>query len=167
MPTNPFDFDSLPPRQVQAPERPQRLASSTPSPLPSGPRGEGVNGETRHKALDDLALDPRVWAGISIGCAILSALLLVIAFERYQAIANAVEGVNNSLRDLSGLSGGQLKPQVIKTTVPASTNYCLFFAVLSGIGAYLAYFVFGKRARSITAKQTAGRNQTPASATCR
>ena len=62
---------------------------------------------------------------------VIAAICLFIAYERYQANADAVQAMNQMggglLRDLAG--GGELTPGT-----PAATKYALLFAVVFGAG---------------------------------
>ena len=85
-------------------------------------------------------MSPGLLKGIGIGCFVLCAILLFVAWERYQDNANKVEaankmmgssglgcGMNVLMKEMTG--GAKLEPGW-----PTATKYSLFFAVLAGIG---------------------------------
>ena len=80
--------------------------------------------------------------GIGIGCFVLCAILLFVAWERYNSNAQAVEAANRMMQSspFSGESpfGGMMKQMTgsskLEPGVPAATTYSLVFAALSGIG---------------------------------
>jgi hypothetical protein len=78
-------------------------------------------------------MSARALKGIGIGCFVACAILLFVAWERYQHNVNQVEAAKTMMGPLGGMmnqmTGGQLEPGV-----PEETKYALFFAVLTGVG---------------------------------
>jgi hypothetical protein len=78
-------------------------------------------------------MSPVALKGIGIGCFVACAILLFVAWERYNSNANQVEAANRMMGPLGGMmnqmTGGKLEPGT-----PEATKYALFFAVLTGVG---------------------------------
>jgi hypothetical protein len=87
-------------------------------------------------------MTPGMLKGIGIGCFVLCAILLFVAWERYDSNAKAVEAANRMMQSspFGGESpfGGMMKQMTgsskLEPGVPAATTYSLIFAALSGIG---------------------------------
>ena len=75
----------------------------------------------------------------AIICAVICAICLFIAVERYQSNASSVNAMNQ-------FSGGLIGSMKMKPGVPAETKYAGFFGVLAGLGA-VAFLVVGNRER--------------------
>lgn len=75
--------------------------------------------------------------GIAIGCFVLCAILLFVAFERYQANAQNVEALRQS-------PFGNMMPVQLEPATPAATKYALLFAVLSAAGGVVCLVVANK-----------------------
>jgi len=80
-------------------------------------------------------MSPVALKGIGIGCFVVCAILLFVAWERYNDNANRVAAANNMMGPLGGMvnqmTGGNLQ---LEPGTPEATKYALFFAVLTGIG---------------------------------
>ena len=76
---------------------------------------------------------------------VIAAVCLFVAFERYQANANAVKAMNH-------MGGGMFRAmtggQELTPSTPAATKYALVFALICAIGG--AYFVVNANADSDT-----------------
>ena len=80
-------------------------------------------------------MSPVAMKGIGIGCFVVSAILLFVAWDRYNDNANQVAAANKMMGPLGGvvnqMTGGNLQ---LEPGIPEATKYSLFFAVLVGIG---------------------------------
>jgi|GEM_PF-907886 len=81
-------------------------------------------------------MSPSILKGIGIGCFVLVAIRLFVAWERYQESASKVEAANKMMQSspLGGMpkemtGGAKLEPGML-----TATKDSLIFAVLSGIG---------------------------------
>jgi hypothetical protein len=92
-------------------------------------------------------MSPGVFKGIGIGCFVLCAILLFVAWERYQDNANKFEAANKMLRSspLGGMMQGMTGSSQIDPPTPAATKYSLVFAVLSGVGGVACFVVGAKK----------------------
>jgi hypothetical protein len=107
-------------------------------------------------------MSPGVFKGIGIGCFVLCAILLFVAWERYQDNANKVEAANKMLQSspfggespLGGIMKGMTGNSKLEPGMPTATKYALAFAVLSGIGGVVC-FVIGAKKGPGTASQGA------------
>ena len=92
-------------------------------------------------------MSPAVLKGVSIGCFVVCAILLFVAWDRNQDNANKVEAANKliGLSPLGGmlgqLTGGSAK---LEPGMPDATKYALFFAVLTGIGGIVCMVMSAK-----------------------
>jgi len=87
-----------------------------------------------------------VLKGIGIGCFVLCAILLFVAWERYQDNASKVEAANKMLHSspFGGMMQGMTGSPQLEPSTPAATKYAIIFAVLSGVGG-VACFVIGAK----------------------
>ena len=87
-------------------------------------------------------MSPNMLKGIGIGCFVLCAILLFVAWERYNNNAKAVAAANQMMQvsPFGGESpmGGMMKQMTgsskLEPGIPAATTYSLVFAALSAIG---------------------------------
>jgi hypothetical protein len=81
-------------------------------------------------------MSPGMSKAIGIACFILSAILLFVAWERYQDNASKVEAANKMMQSspLGGMMTQMTGGANMKPGMPTATKYALAFAVLSGIG---------------------------------
>ncbi len=93
-----------------------------------------ANHNSAHRKVVDY-MSPGLLKGIGIGCFVLSAILLFVAWERYQDNANKVEAANKMMGS-SGLGGGMnvLMKEItggakLEPGWPNATKYSLFFAI--------------------------------------
>src|SRR5438132_8554488 len=81
-------------------------------------------------------MSPSALKGIGIGCFVLCAILLFVAWERYQDNANKVEAANKMMG--SSPLGGVMKEMTggakLEPGMPDATKYALFFAALAAAG---------------------------------
>jgi phage-related minor tail protein len=95
-------------------------------------------------------MSPGALKGIGIGCFVLCAILLFVAWERYQDNANKVEAANKMLHSspfggmMQGMQGLTGSPQ-LEPSAPAATKYALVFAVLSGIAGGVCFVIGAKK----------------------
>ena len=97
-------------------------------------------------------MSPGTLKSIAIGCFVLCAILLFVAWERYNSNAKAVEAANRMMQSspFGGESpfGGMMKQMTggfkLEPGVPAAATYSLMFAALSGIGG-VACLVIGQK----------------------
>lgn len=98
-------------------------------------------------------MSPGALKGIGIGCFVLCAILLFVAWERYDNNAKAVEAANRMMQSspFGGDSpfGGMMKQMTgsskLEPGVPAATTYSLIFAALSAIGGVVCLVAAGKK----------------------
>lgn len=98
-------------------------------------------------------MSPGALKGLGIGCFVLCAILLFVAWERYDSNAKAVEAANRMMKSspFGGGSpfGGMMKEMTgsseLKPGVPAATTYSLIFAALSAIGGVLCFVMAAKK----------------------
>jgi hypothetical protein len=92
-------------------------------------------------------MSPGAFKGIGIGCFVLCAILLFVAWERYQDNANKVEAANKMLRSspLGAMMTGMAGSPNLQPSTPAATKYALIFAVLSGIGGAVCFVMGAKK----------------------
>jgi hypothetical protein len=102
-------------------------------------------------------MSPGALKGIGIVGLVLCAILLFVAWERYQDNAKKVEAANKMMgssplggmmREMTG--GGKLEPGT-----PDATKYSLFFAALAGIGGVVCLVMGMKGAAGGTVQSTA------------
>jgi len=89
--------------------------------------------------------------GVAIGCFVLCAILLFVAWERYHSNAQGVEAMNQMLHGspfggvspLGGMmtGGGRLQP-----SMPTATIYALLFAAISAVGGVVCLVLAQKKA---------------------
>ena len=81
-------------------------------------------------------MSPAVLKGVGIGCFVACAILLFVAWDRYQDNANKVEAANRLIGSsplggmMGQLTGGGAR---LEPGMPGATKYALFFAALTGI----------------------------------
>jgi hypothetical protein len=79
-------------------------------------------------------MSPAKLKGVGVGCLVVSAILLLVAWDRYQDNANKRDAIN---RIVGPSPWGALAPLYgvnVEPGVPEATRYALFFAVLIGVG---------------------------------
>ncbi len=80
-------------------------------------------------------MSPGAWKGVGIGCFVVCAILLFVAWERYQDNANKVEAMNKMVGGMAGQLMGQLAGGAkLEPGMPDATKYALFFAALTAVG---------------------------------
>ena len=80
--------------------------------------------------------------GLGVGCFVLCAILLFVAWERYDSNAKAVEAANRMMQSspfgVESPFGGMMQQMTgrpkLEPSVPAATTYSLLFAALSAVG---------------------------------
>ncbi|MGA2034830.1 MAG: hypothetical protein ABSG68_21480 [Thermoguttaceae bacterium] len=100
-------------------------------------------------------MSPSVLKGIGVGCFVLCAILLFVAWERYQDNAGKVEAANRMMQSspFGGASpfGGMMKEVTgsakLEPGVPAATTYSLLCAALSGVGGVVCLVLAQRRNR--------------------
>ena len=88
-------------------------------------------------------MSPSTLKVIALICFVICAVLLFVAWERYQANAGNVAAMNQMRQSspLSGMMGGvSMKP-----ATPAATKYALVFAVLAVAGGVVCLIAAGHR----------------------
>jgi hypothetical protein len=83
-------------------------------------------------------MKPSTLKGIGIGCFVLGAFLLFLAFERYQANADNVAAVKQMLQDVP--MAGMFGTPNVRPGVPTVSKYAAFFGVLAiagGVGCFV------------------------------
>lgn len=73
-----------------------------------------------------------VLTGIAVGCFVLCAILLFVAYERYEDNAAKVRAVNEMTQ--SSPLGAMMGRVELKPATPSATKYALVFALLAGAG---------------------------------
>jgi hypothetical protein len=89
-------------------------------------------------------MSPGALKGIGIGCFVVCAILLFVAWERYQDNANKVEGMNKMMGPLQGVMGQVTGGVKLEPGMPEATKYALFFAALTAVGGVVCFFVCPK-----------------------
>ena len=89
-------------------------------------------------------MSPGALKGIGIGCFVVCAILLFVAWERYQDNANKVEGMNKMMGPLQGVMGQVTGGAQLEPGMPEATKYALFFAALTAVGGVVCFFVCPK-----------------------
>ena len=88
-------------------------------------------------------MSPGVLKGIGIACLVVCAILLFVAWERYQDNANKVAAANDRMQSVNKMMqslplGGMTRELTggakIEAGMPTETKYALFFAIMSGGG---------------------------------
>ncbi len=82
-------------------------------------------------------MSPVALKGIGIGCFVVCAILLFVAWDRYQDNANQVDAINKIAGPwvaLAPLYGVKVEPGM-----PEATKYALFFAALTAIGGIVCF----------------------------
>jgi hypothetical protein len=80
-------------------------------------------------------MSPGALKGVGIGCFVVCAILLFVAWERYQDNANKVEAMNKMVGGMAGQLMGQLAGGAkLEPGMPDATKYALFFAALTAVG---------------------------------
>jgi hypothetical protein len=81
---------------------------------------------------------------IGIGCFVVAAVLLFVAWERYQENARNVEAANQMLSSspLGGMIQGMTGATKAEPATPTATKYTIVFAIVAA-GAGIACFVVG------------------------
>jgi hypothetical protein len=101
-------------------------------------------------------MSPSVLKGIGIGCFVLVAILLFVAWERYQDNASKVEAANKMMQ--SSPLGGMMKKMTggakLEPGMPTATKVSLIFAVLSGIGGVVCMVMAAKKGPGGTPPET-------------
>ena len=100
--------------------------------------------------------------GIGVGCFGLCAILLFVAWERYNSNAKAVEAANRMMQSspFGGESpfGGMMKQMTgsskLEPGVPVATTYSLIFAALSAIGGVVCFVVATKKGPRLPTQST-------------
>ena len=82
--------------------------------------------------------------GTAIGCFALCAVLLFVAWERYNTNANNVQAMNQMMGqgpfEMLGVEG-EMEP-----ATPTATKYALLFAALSGVGGVVCVVLASNKA---------------------
>ena len=93
-------------------------------------------------------MSPQVLRGIAIGCCVITAICLFVAYERYQTNANNVEAMNQftASSPLGKIAGGGK----LTATIPSATKYAAFLALLSGVGAGVCFNLANRPHASIS-----------------
>jgi hypothetical protein len=95
-------------------------------------------------------MSPGVTKGIGIGSFILSAILLFVAWERYQDNASKVEVINRMTE--SSPLGGMMKAMTgdvkMEPATPTATKYAIGGAVLAAIGGIVCLVIGGSTSRN-------------------
>jgi hypothetical protein len=101
-------------------------------------------------------MSPAVLKGISIGCFVVCAILLFVAWERYQDNANKVEATNNLLGSspLGGMMNQMTGGAKLEPGMPDATKYALFFAALAGIGGVVSMVMSTKTGAAKSSQRT-------------
>ena len=97
-------------------------------------------------------MSPGTLKGIGVGCFVLCAILLFVAWERYQDNAQKVEAANRMMQSspFGGESplGGMMKQMTgnatLEPAVPTATTYCLLFGGLAAIGGVVCLVLAAK-----------------------
>ena len=104
-------------------------------------------------------MDAKTLKIIGLGCFVVCAVLLFIAWERYNTNANNVQAMNqmsqgfSNMPGMSGMRGmtGQMKP-----AMPAAAKYALVFALLAAAGGAVCFVMAGKTPPSIPQANDSG-----------
>jgi hypothetical protein len=97
-------------------------------------------------------MSPGVLKGIGIGCFVLCAILLFVAWERYQDNAKKVDAANQMMQSspfggespFGGMMEGMTGSRKLEPATPAVTKYALVFAALSGVGGVVCLVMAAK-----------------------
>jgi hypothetical protein len=90
-------------------------------------------------------MSPGSLKGVGIGCFVVCAILLFVAWERYQDNASKVEGMNKMVGGMAGQLMGQLTGGAkLEPGMPDATKYALFFAALTAVGGVVCFFMCPK-----------------------
>jgi hypothetical protein len=113
-------------------------------------------------------VSPVALKGVGIGCFVACAILLFVAWERYQDNANKVEAANKLLQSsplggmmdqmksspLGGAMGPVLGGAKMEPGMPDSTKYALFIAALTAIGGVVCIVLSAKAGVGGASQQT-------------
>ena len=104
-------------------------------------------------------MSPSALKGVGIGCFVVCAILLFVAWERYQDNAKKFEAMNNMVGGMAGQMMGQLTGGAkLEPGMPDATKYALFFAALAGIGGVVCMVKSTKAGAASSSQRTAPPN---------
>jgi hypothetical protein len=100
-------------------------------------------------------MSPAALKGVGSGCFVLCAILLFVAWERYQDNANKVEAANKMLGEkLTGVIRAVTGEPEPEPGMPTASKYALFLAGLAAVGGVVCFVLSARKGPGAASRGT-------------